>query len=165
MLDFIMLCGLPYTGKSYFREKYLSAVPDLVHVCSDDLIERWSEEDGIMYNEGFIRHKREADMCAGATLKRAIEERQSVVVDRTFLSPHVRENWMKYVDRARIDYRVNAIVFDCDSQTRVSRVALRPHRRVPIDILESMAQAWQPPTLAEGFNHIFTPSDFGNWED
>lgn len=164
MPDFIMLCGLPYSGKSYFRERFLSRVPDLVHVCADDLIEEWSEAEGIMYNEGFNRFKREADMCAGATLKQAIEDRQSVVVDRTFLGPGVRENWMKYVDRERIDYRVNAIVFECDAATRASRVKLRPHRMVPIDVLESMAQAWTPPTLDEGFNHIFTPSDFGNWE-
>lgn len=88
------------------------------------------------------------------TLQNAINERKSIIHDRTNLSKRARR---KYLSKLPKHYKKVAIVFTADQDKPTEwRNALtsRPGKTIPANILQNMSQNFEYPQGEEGFDEV-----------
>jgi hypothetical protein len=152
----IMLVGVPASGKSTWIEKEFQ--DECVVISTDDIIQLVADIEGKTYNEVFNRFIKPAERMMWEEFDLAIEdEMHPIVIDRTNLNPKSRK---KFFDRLtnfhkNHGYEIEAVVFPTpEKEEWERRLNSRPGKTIPQNVLDSMAQSMQQPTLSEGFSKV-----------
>jgi predicted kinase len=152
--QFVMLCGIPTSGKSTYIQKHLleSELSDEYVVLSTDaFIERRALENNISYNEAFDTFYKDAERRMYLDLQLALLDSRNIVWDQTNLTPKVRRFKMSKICSK---YYKTVVWFDVSLQEAMIRNQQRPGKVIPGSALKRMFHTFAPPTDAEGFDLI-----------
>lgn len=146
----VMLSGLPGSGKSTFREFFSGGVI----LSTDDILEDFAQRTGRTYDDVFADHIKEAEVKMQAAFRYALNQGDHIVIDRTNLSAKKRRGVLSNVPS---EYRKVVIVFGLPNEEEWERrLDSRPGKLGSRGFLNSMRENFQRPTLAEGWDMIFS---------
>ena len=151
----IVMVGLPGSGKSTWRDKFLASTDDeFVIISSDDEIERLCAEDGITYSEGFEKYVGKATGIVKQKFKESVNNGRNIIWDQTNLTPKKRKGILKKLPD---DYLTEAVAFELtleELQSRLDKRESETGKRIPPEVVKSMANSYIPPTKGEGFDKV-----------
>jgi predicted kinase len=152
--EFVMLVGLPYSGKSTLIQT--SNLRDYTLVSSDAEVQAYAKSLGKTYNDVFKDYIDQAMANAQKTMQDAFREGKNVVLDQTNLTVASRRKKLAQVPK---DYRRTCIVVEAPSKEELDkRIEERTSHRIPNFVLDNMRKMYQYPTLDEGFDVIYNSS-------
>jgi len=151
MPDYVMMCGIPGSGKSTWVTRNIS--PTNHAYCSTDaLIEAYASVNNKTYNEVFQEHIKEATRQMNIHLTWAFQNNMNVVLDQTNLTKKSRVGKLSIVPK---HYRKIAVVVTTpQNKEEWLRRLDRPGKIIPHNVIESMAKNYEEPTREEGFEEI-----------
>lgn len=143
------MVGLPGVGKSTYINNYL---PDTTVISTDDIIEFLAAKYSMTYNDVFgpITYNF-AERVSHKLAQQLFARGDDIVWDQTNLTVASR---CKKLDLVPAHYSKIAIVFQTPADHN-DRLASRPHKHIPVAVMESMTKAYQQPTYAEGYDAIW----------
>lgn len=148
----ILLIGLPCSGKTTWRTKFLNKV-DKTQWCvlsTDDLIEKDCIKNNTTYSQFFkTLDFSKYEKVFYQNLKNAIMEQKNIIIDQTNLSKKSRFNKIKFFDQ---EYIKVAIVFIVDMEEIYHRNNDRYKKYgkfIPNNVLESMKKSFEFPNFKE----------------
>ncbi len=146
-----LLVGVPGSGKSTWANSQ-----DWAKDCSIISTDHWVEEEAVRqgktYTEVFTEYMPTAIDLMAEQIVFAREHGHTVIWDQT--STTVKSRARKF--RMLPDYEHIAIVF-CTPDLSVlkERLASRPGKDVPWEVVQGMIDNWEEPTAEEGFKEIW----------
>ena len=153
-----VMVGLPASGKStYLKFVDDPEFGDTVFVYSTDrYIESCAQLNGMTYNEAFDEFIKPATKNMNDLLKIAFRQGVDVFWDQTNMSAKKRA---KILRQFPAHYRKVCVCFvppqnDDEWAELQRRLVSRPGKSIPSHIIESMADSYVQPTLAEGFDEV-----------
>ncbi len=164
---FIMV-GLPGTGKSTLVHNIIRDMGDhgdRVFVYStDNLIEEWSKAMGWTYNFGFSKYIDKATKEMNKLLDMAMSENRDIIWDQTNLGAKKRKS---LIDRFKKTYTVECHAIqlpagDSQHEDWHFRLANRPGKTIPENIIGNMVSGYTAPSLSEGFSKVYYYDMYGN---
>lgn len=151
---FIVLIGLPGSGKSTFIKNFLSSQDkEFVVMSTDNVIDELCAKEGITYTEGFQKFIGQATARVNQNLKSAINAKKNIIIDQTNMSVKSRK---PKLDLA-VGYHKIAVVFSVDEETLQTRLKNRSEKtgkHIPDFVMDSMKKSFQEPSKSEGFDVI-----------
>ena len=154
---FLMLVGVPGSGKSTFIQKLIEVTgQDIVIASTDDLIEAAAQRQGTTYSEifGTLNFKQlKAQM--NSTIDQAVSKLQHVALDQTNMSKKSRASKLRDIPETYKKACLNFTVDDKVLRQRLDERAKRTGKVIPDFVLKNMFNTYQPPSRDEGFHHIF----------
>jgi len=155
MPEYIMLIGLPGSGKSTWIKKHISENPDkdFKVVSSDDIIEEWGAEEGLEYGQAFEKFAKPAMKEMNSRFTSYVQAAENIIHDQTNMSVKSRKGKLA---KAK-DYRKIAVVFSLDQdewQRRYDKRHNETGKTISGFVINNMRKSFQPPTSAEGFDEI-----------
>lgn len=168
MLDYVMLIGLPCSGKSTVREAYLkaraSSYDDVFVLSTDDALEAIADARGLTYQDALREHfsdaREEMETIKGAALAQAHTGcRVLLIHDQTNTGSKARRQTLQNTRiLAPKVFTATAVVLPLISldqfRARNYARAERTGKDIPEDVFTSMRARYQVPTEAEGFSEI-----------
>lgn len=155
---YIMLGGLPGSGKSTMR-RYFRKMYDINHIASsDDIIESECKKVGKNYSEGFSEFITFAQKKTMDGIKFALKHDFNILDDQTNLTIHGRNNKLKLIPSNYIKIYYYFPIPNEDEWRR--RLNSRAEKIITNAVLESMKGYFIMPTLNEGFDMIYTVNGF-----
>lgn len=148
----IFLVGVPGSGKSTWRAKYLADNPDrdTVTVSSDDLIEAYAAERGLNYSQAHREiDMNQLDKQCSAAVRVAVARGQDVIIDRTNMRFKPRNRFLSQVSKR---YTRVAVLFWVECDTVRQRLIDRKRatgKHVPFSVAQEMFSTYQAPTTDE----------------
>ena len=148
--DFIVLVGLPASGKSTFAESISLNYKHFGYPCvvhSSDAIrkELWGSEEDQQHPEIVFEEMRQRT-------KRSLSEGVSVVYDATNLSRKRRVGLLQDLGKDFKGKKICAVVLARPEE--ILRRNSARERHVPEDVIHRMLLSYQPPCFGEGFDEI-----------
>lgn len=154
---FVMLVGIPGSGKSYFIQhelKNLYTDREFVIISTDNIIDRKAAEQNKTYSEIWQNEIKAATIEMNNSFKNAIADGKDIVFDQTNTTIKSRRSKLLQVSN---DYYKVAIVLLTPSPTELDRrLKNRPGKTIPPFVIESMISQLELPTEIEGFDKIIT---------
>jgi predicted kinase len=145
------LIGVPGSGKSTWIKDQIWAL-GLTVVSTDAFVEDYAQECGSTYSEVFDDYMPRAVELMANQVVFAREHGHTVIWDQT--STTVKSRAKKF--NMLPDYEHIAIVFRTpELGVLKERLASRPGKEIPWDVVESMINKWEEPTKEEGFKEIW----------
>ena len=149
--EFIMLIGLPGSGKSTYIQTLIEKNPDKNYaiLSSDDILTAWGEAEGLNYPESFRKFSKQADKTFKISVRQSLNDRKNIIIDKTSLTPKSRA---KNLNQVPSDYKTKAIVFEVDPEElehRLNKRAAETGKFIPPKVIEQMIQSYQRPTKSE----------------
>jgi predicted ABC-type ATPase len=153
-----VMVGLPGLGKSTIVNGMYKDVDTFIY-STDAILERIAEQLGKTYNDVFEKHIKSAQAEADIALAHAIKERKDIIWDQTNLGAGKRKKIINRMKQAGYQVRCECILppnndYDGDKEEWVYRLANRPGKTIPQNILTNMIESFTEPTVAEGFDMI-----------
>lgn len=145
---FYMLVGVPGSGKSTFIRKFMSK--DYVILSTDDFIEEKANLENKTYSQVFQRYIKEATNQLNKNLMNATQLKKSIIWDQTNLTVANRK---KKLDQIPDFYEKIAVYFKIPHDLE-ERLASRPGKTIPDDVMRNMINQLEKPSKAEGFTKI-----------
>ena len=158
-----VMVGLPAMGKSTlvtFEELLYEKIDLPLFIYStDNILERIANQLGKTYNDVFEKHIKSATTEADIDLAYAIKERQDIIWDQTNLGVGKRRKIINRMKQAGYQVRCMCIVppeegHISDLKDWKHRLANRPGKTIPDDIINRMYRDYVQPTIDEGFDMI-----------
>lgn len=147
----ILLCGLPASGKTVFRN---SLEVDFEVVSSDDFIEMFADQENRTYNEVFLKRIKEANKSAWTNFEQAIQNDKNIVIDRTNLNIKTRTKWLNRLPDTY--YRVGVWLHCRDKDEWTARLNARVGKQIPDHVLKDMRNRVEKFADREGFDQTET---------
>lgn len=154
MKKLYVLVGVPASGKSTWvaNQNWAS---DCVVVSTDEYVEAYAKECGQTYSEVFDDYMSTAVELMLAKVEWARDAGKDIIWDQTSTSIKVRATKIRML----ADYYKIAVVFKVPETVELQkRLASRPGKVVPWNVVERMIAGWQEPTTEEGFDQIWYAS-------
>ena len=152
MKHFIMLIGIPCSGKSTFTEKY-TKTGNFAVISSDNIIEEMAKEKNTTYSNIFKDAIGVANKTMLEQARKAFDNNENVIWDQTNLNIKSRRAKLVMVPS---HYYKTAIIFNAPDEAELKRrLNNRPGKNIPLHIINSMTDSFETPTESEGFNSIF----------
>jgi len=150
MKKLILLIGIPLSGKSTFiRENY----PNTIVISRDELVmEVFGSND---YNKAFreVNHK-EVDKLLNSRLVSASQSNEDVIIDMTNMTSKRRKSTLIHFTNFYKEAIVFPILSDEEYERRNKIRTVTENKSIPLSILKSMMDTYEPPTKDEGFDDI-----------
>ena len=148
-----VLVGVPGSGKSYYIEhELLKKHPDAVIASTDNYIDNYAKDKQTTYNEEFKSYYDTAVGMMKSDVKRAVVENYDIIWDQTNISVKSRTYKIKAVPDT---YEKIAVMFMTpDDKEHARRLANRPGKNIPDDVIANMKAQLEIPTAEEGFDDI-----------
>lgn len=146
-----MLVGIPASGKTTWANNQ-SFSDDCVIISTDQYVEEYAAQTGKTYTEAFQEYMPIAvDRMTDAVID-AREAGRNIIWDQTSTSIGTRAKKFRMLP----NYYAIAVVFPIPERQELERrLASRPNKIVPIDVVDRMIGNWEEPTLEEGFMEIW----------
>lgn len=153
----ILLCGLPCTGKTWWRKNVLPDTPfaGAAIISTDDVLIGLREHDPRHTFENAYPYVREMMEVA---FQAALTAKQHIVVDRTNISSGARRHWI--TSGVAADYAVLSLWFEAAPDIMERRRVQRTDQNVPRDVFEQMWAFLARPSRFEGIDFPLTPASF-----
>jgi predicted kinase len=145
-----MLVGVPAAGKSTWLEK--NNGNKVMVASSDAYLDRIAAGQGKTYNDVFADNIKAANNHALSVAKQAFELNLDLIWDQTNLNRKSRAPKLAMVPD---HYEKIAVYFPTpDKAEHDRRLASRPGKVIPYNILMGMIRGLEKPTADEGFDEI-----------
>jgi predicted kinase len=147
------LIGVPASGKStwYSKQDWLQ---DAAYISTDRYVEEYAKNMGKTYSEVF---EEVMPMCVEymtGDVVHAREAGQDIVWDQTSTTLASRARKFNALP-ASLNYEHIAVVFRTPNLDELKeRLASRPGKEIPWEVVQGMLDNWEEPTLEEGFTEI-----------
>ena len=146
-----MLIGIPGSGKTTWASNQ-SWATRCVHLSSDKFIESYAESQGKTYNEVFTEYVKTATQLLTKQAITANVAGTNAIWDQTNMSIKSRKDKLKLFPC----YKKIAVVFATpDDDELARRLATRPGKHISDNVITSMINNFQMPTIEEGFDEIW----------
>lgn len=149
------LIGLPATGKSTFLTKKLDRCVSKYHIAStDDILERYAQEDGTTYDAVWNTRFKEAETEFREGIMLAARAGIDIYVDRTNVFASARRKVMLWVESStKVAYKRIGVVFptpeDAILKERLRNREELTGKHVPWDAIETMRENMVDPSHGE----------------
>jgi predicted kinase len=148
------LVGVPASGKSTWVKNQEWA-DDCVVVSTDEFVEAHAQEVGKTYSEVFAEYMPTAVNLMSDKVVEARKAGKDIIWDQT--STTISSRGKKF--RMLPDYEHIAVVFKTPEAAELARrLASRPGKEIPWDVVQYMITNWEEPTSDEGFKEIWYAS-------
>lgn len=150
-----VLVGVPGSGKStwYKNQDWLGEDKvDHKYISTDQHVEGYAQDQGKTYSEVFEEYMPIAvkQMCVNVNMAAAYG--MDVVWDQT--STTIKSRARKFAMLP--NYYAIAVVFNSVEREELDvRLSGRPGKHIPKNVIDSMIDNWEEPTLEEGFKEIW----------
>lgn len=150
------MVGLPGSGKSTIASQLVgSALPGTIaYLSTDAYIETVARFKRLTYREVFAETIDEAITATNEQLQEAIANRLDLVIDNTHLSIKSRARKLAMIPPCY--QKVAIIVHRPESAEWNRRLSSRPGKTIPEGVIHDMVASYECPTIAEGFNQIWS---------
>jgi predicted kinase len=145
-----VLVGLPASGKSTWAEqqKFINTV----HINTDKHVEAFAKAHGQTYSEVFTDYMPQAIGLMMDDVRQAVAEGKNIIWDQTSTTQASRLRKFTHT----MGYKKVAVIFRVkDPEEHKRRLNSRPGKVIPIDVLATMSEQWEEPTVEEGFDEIW----------
>ena len=145
------LIGVPCAGKSTWIKDQVWAL-GLTVVSTDAFVEDYARECGSTYSEVFDDYMPRAVELMANQVVFARDHGHTVIWDQT--STTIKSRTRKF--NMLPDYEHIAVVFRTpELDVLKARLASRPGKEIPWEVLQGMIDNWEDPTEDEGFKEIW----------
>ena len=145
------LIGVPGSGKSTWVKNQIWAL-GLSVVSTDNFVEAYANQQGRTYSEVFEDYMPTAIDLMIQQVAFAQQHGHTVIWDQTSTTAASRRKKFRMLP----DYQHIAVVFKTPDPEELSRrLASRPGKIIPEEIVQDMIDRFEMPTLAEGFQEIW----------
>jgi predicted kinase len=145
------LIGVPGSGKSTWVKNQIWAL-GLSVVSTDTFVEAYANQQGRTYSEVFGDYMPTAIDLMIQQVAFAQQHGHTVIWDQTSTTAASRRKKFRMLP----DYQHIAVVFKTPDPEELSRrLASRPGKIIPEEIVQDMIDRFEMPTLAEGFQEIW----------
>ena len=146
-----MLVGVPGSGKSTWVKNQEWA-KDCAIVSTDKYVEEWAESVGKTYTEVFQEYMPVAVAKMAGAVNGARDAGKDIIWDQTSTTITTRAKKFRMLP----EYYAIAVVFRIPEPEELQkRLASRPGKVIPSEVLQSMIDRWEEPTEEEGFKEIW----------
>ncbi len=146
------LIGVPGAGKSTWIGNQ-SWAKDCVIVSTDNHVEAYAKSVGKTYNEVFKDYMPTAVDLMAKDVVKAREQGKDIIWDQTSTTINSRRRKFNMLR----DYEHIAVVFATPEMTELKRrLASRPGKNIPSEVMVQMIKGFQMPTEDEGFTEIWS---------
>jgi predicted kinase len=145
------LIGVPGAGKSTWvnAQKWANSC---VYISTDKFVDAHAHDVGKTYNEVFKDFMPHAVKMMADEVNEAREAGKDIIWDQTSVSIASREKKFRMLP----DYEHIAVVFRTPEPAELARrLASRPGKHIPKNVIDSMISNWDEPTEDEGFTEIW----------
>jgi predicted kinase len=147
-----MLVGVPGSGKSTWVKNQEFWMKDCAYISTDKYVEEWAESVGKTYAEVFEEYMPMAVAKMAGAVNGARDAGKDIIWDQTSTTIATRAKKFRMLP----EYYAIAVVFRIPEPEELQkRLASRPGKVIPSEVLDDMIAKWQEPTLEEGFNEIW----------
>lgn len=147
-----MLIGLPGVGKSTWIAQQPLDWNNTVLVSTDNIIEQRAHVQGKTYTQVFQQEIKSATHLMNRILQRAIVDNKDVVWDQTNISVNARKG--KLTQFPSTYEKIGVFFVTPDDKEHQRRLASRPGKIIPDDVIQNMKAQLHAPSEAEGFDQI-----------
>lgn len=152
MPKFYMMIGVPGSGKSTWIRN--NNTKGMTVASSDAYIESKAASSNKTYSEVFDKHIKAANAYAQNVAKQAFDLNLDVIWDQTNITRKSRAAKLAMVPD---HYEKIAVVFPTPNRDELQkRLASRPGKVIPPNIIMAMASSLEQPSRDEGFDKIIT---------
>jgi predicted kinase len=147
-----MLVGVPGSGKSTWVKNQEFWMKDCAYISTDMWVEMEAERRGVTYSEIFQEYMPKAVELMAIQVELARDKGMDIIWDQTSTTIATRAKKFRMLP----EYYAIAVVFRIPEPEELQkRLASRPGKVIPSEVLNDMIAKWQEPTLEEGFNEIW----------
>jgi predicted kinase len=147
-----MLVGVPGSGKSTWVKNQEFWMKDCAYISTDMWVEMEAERRGVTYSEIFQEYMPKAVKLMANHVELARDKGMDIIWDQTSTTIATRAKKFRMLP----EYYTIGVVFRIpEKQELQRRLANRPGKVIPSDVLQSMIDGWEEPTEDEGFNEIW----------
>jgi predicted kinase len=151
MSKLYMMVGVPGCGKTTWIKNQLWT-NDCVVVSTDFFVEQHALSVGSSYGEVFESYMPTAVRLMTEQVVRAREDGRDIIWDQTSTTVATRKKKLNMLP----NYHAIAVVFDRPpAQELMRRLASRPGKIIPWDVVTDMINKFEMPTEEEGFKEIW----------
>lgn len=152
---FVMLTGVPGSGKSFFIKNLINSFfPNCTFtvISTDNIIEERATSQGKTYSEVFQDEIKSATVEMHTRLAAAIKANDNIIWDQTNLTKKVRKSKISNIPD---EYQKVSVFFPTpDIEELNARLANRPGKIIPPNIVLGMISQLEQPSIDEGFDSI-----------
>lgn len=147
MKKYIMLIGLPASGKSTYLNEILVEYPDAAVISRDHFVEEKARELNLTYDQVFKEHAEEIDEKFKKYVQQVRELQPDIVVnDKTNLTNKGRDKEVQHFKDS--GYEVTYIFFekperDVDHYVWKQRLSSRKGKFIPDSVIEDMLKRYE----------------------
>lgn len=146
-----ILVGVPGAGKSTWVKNQFWA-SDCVYISTDTYVDKHAQDQGKTYNEVFKDYMPTAVSLMAQAVVDASKNDQSIIWDQTSTSVKSRKKKFQMLP----GYKMIAVVFSTPNKEELAkRLASRPNKNIPQEIVDSMIDNFEMPTREEGFDEVW----------
>ncbi len=147
-----MLIGVPGSGKSTWISRQNFDKKTTVIVSTDNIIDQIAKDQNKTYNEVFKNEIKGATAEMNRILDLAVKNKFDIVWDQTNTTKKARASKLS---RVTDDYEKIAVFFRTPPRDVLQkRLASRPGKNIPHNVMQSMISMLEYPEFAEGFDSI-----------
>ena len=145
------LIGVPGSGKSTWVNAQAWA-KNCAYISTDKFVDAHAHDIGKTYNEVFKDFMPHAVKMMADEVNEARDAGKDIIWDQTSVSISSREKKSRMLP----DYEHIAVVFRTPEPEELARrLASRPGKNIPKNVIDSMISNWDEPTEDEGFKEIW----------
>ena len=145
------LVGVPGAGKSTWI-KSQDWAKDIPVVSTDNFVEAYAKEQGKTYSEVFKDYMPTAVDLMAQQVVRCRENGNDIIWDQTSTTVKSRKRKFNMLP----DYHAIAVVFKTPELAELrTRLASRPGKHIPWNVVSGMIEHFEMPTEEEGFSEIW----------
>lgn len=146
----VLMCGLPYSGKSTIAARLHRAIPGAFVMSVDPLVHEWARAKGLTYGDLWPEGFRAAEREMLARLKRAIASGRDVIWDQINIT---RKRRIKTLRRFQSAYRRECVYVVCSDEAEIEhRRRARPAQVISPGVVAGMRASFQRPDMSEGYD-------------
>jgi len=152
MPKFIMLCGIPGSGKSTYKIKLASTMNNPFVYSTDDIIIDMAKSQGETYIIAFQKYYKQAKKEMNKLLAQAIADGRDIIWDQTNIQRQTRHHKLKQIPN---HYETKLVFITCsDIDELKSRITNRKDQQVSWEVVKQMMDRLEPPSGYEEFDMI-----------
>ena len=146
-----VLVGIPGSGKSTWVENQEWA-KDCAYISTDKLVEEEAKRQGSTYNDVFHDYMKKATLLMCEEVYDARDQEKSIIWDQTSTTIKSRAKKLRMLP----NYKKIAVVFKVPEAEELNRrLANRPGKTIPKNVVDQMINGFVTPTEEEGFDEIW----------